>query len=317
MTRSAIRAELLRAVADALPEPIFVLDEDGRYVAVIGGSLREKYDDPSALLGRTLREVLPAPRAAEFLERIRACLAEERTVLHDYLLDSDEVHDEQATGGPRGAQYFEGSVVPLGVVENERRLVAWIAYNATERHQLLERLEEQRALLERQGSLLEHQAMTDDLTGLANRRRFMALLEREFGDRSALALITLDVDHFKRINDRRGHAAGDEVLRSLGRTLRASTRRTDVAARIGGEEFAILLPDTVLRAALDVAEKLRRTVRSQPVTITGEEPVHCTVSLGVASRAADDADPSALLQRADEALYRAKRSGRDRALAEE
>ena len=158
-------------------------------------------------------------------------------------------------------------------------------------------------------------AVRDHLTGLANRRALFEAAERELG-RSTLAprpttLLVIDADHFKGINDRHGHPGGDAVLRHLAGILSETFREVDVVARIGGEEFAVLLPSTDLARALPVAERLRANVAAQPALIGGQ-PVPCTVSVGIAVVRDGGDGIDRLLARADQALYAAKRSGRNR-----
>ena len=160
---------------------------------------------------------------------------------------------------------------------------------------------------------LEMQARCDPLTGLLNRRGlegqfdFAIALARRSG--RPLSLLTVDVDHFKRVNDTHGHGVGDQVLQGLARTLQQRLRRSDVAARIGGEEFVALLPDTGLEEAQAAADALRLAVAAQEYPQVG----HITISLGVSAlRGGDEDGASALLQRADAALYQAKGEGRNR-----
>jgi len=160
---------------------------------------------------------------------------------------------------------------------------------------------------------LQRLAITDSLTGLFNARHFSERLDSEI-DRArrygrSLSLVMLDIDRFKEINDRHGHAEGDRALAEFGRLLSDSIRRTDSAFRYGGEEFTILLPETDLDAAVAVADKIRDRVASEKLCGDVHEPL--TVSAGVTTLApAEDAD--AFLQRADEALYRSKDAGRNR-----
>lgn len=155
----------------------------------------------------------------------------------------------------------------------------------------------------------------DHLTGIANRRAFFdaAELELERCKRSPrdLALILFDVDHFKRINDTHGHPAGDAVLRHLAELLTTTFRQVDVVARVGGEEFAVLLPSTSLHGALGVANRLRQLVESRPVEVDGVR-IRCTISGGVAMMEDSIGGLDALIKRADRALYAAKESGRNR-----
>jgi diguanylate cyclase (GGDEF)-like protein len=156
---------------------------------------------------------------------------------------------------------------------------------------------------------------SDHLTGVANRRTFDAAAEVEIArwhrDPRPLSLILFDADRFKGVNDSHGHAAGDAVLRHLAARIASVFRPLDVVARIGGEEFAVLLPSTGLDDAIVAAERVRRAVEAEPVVVDGV-PIPVTLSGGVAAMNADTPDIAALLKRADQALYRAKDAGRNR-----
>jgi diguanylate cyclase (GGDEF)-like protein/PAS domain S-box-containing protein len=156
----------------------------------------------------------------------------------------------------------------------------------------------------------------DHLTGVANRRAFFEAAELELTRNRRtprpIALVLFDADHFKQINDRHGHPAGDCVLRQLGAALSLTFRQVDVVARVGGEEFAVLLPSSTLDGAAAVAERLRRLVESQPVICDGVSIAY-TVSAGIAAvDAGDTIDLDTLIKRADRALYAAKANGRNR-----
>lgn len=160
-----------------------------------------------------------------------------------------------------------------------------------------------------------HEAATDALTGLANRRSLDQLLDAWLlrpPTQQGLAVLMLDIDHFKSVNDRYGHAVGDATLKAFAERVRAQLRASDQCARYGGEEFAVLLPGASPEKALEVAERLRAAVAARPLV---EQPrVDNTVSVGVAWVAAGDGAKE-LLQRADAALYEAKRGGRNRVVA--
>jgi diguanylate cyclase (GGDEF)-like protein/PAS domain S-box-containing protein len=157
-----------------------------------------------------------------------------------------------------------------------------------------------------------HQAETDPLTGLYNRRlfnaRFEAELERAARFRRSLSLVLLDIDHLKKINDTLGHPAGDAAICAVADVLKGRLRRHDIAARIGGEEFAALIVESPIEQAALVAESLCNAVGQRPVPNVGR----VTASLGIASYPADAVDRDELFRLADEALYRAKRAGRNR-----
>ena len=124
-------------------------------------------------------------------------------------------------------------------------------------------------------------------------------------------MLVIDLDHFKRVNDTHGHAAGDEVLLQTSRRLAAMARETDTVARVGGEEFLLLLPGTQRDGARQVAQRLLAQLREHPMLFAGS-PIPITASVGVSQVEAGDADAAAVLARADQALYRAKEQGRDR-----
>jgi diguanylate cyclase (GGDEF)-like protein len=163
--------------------------------------------------------------------------------------------------------------------------------------------------------IIQRQAITDELTGLVNRRRFMEALATEVTRAgtldSPLAAILADLDDFKLVNDRFGHYMGDEVLKAFADLAREHLRDIDVLGRLGGEEFAILLPETDIHGAASVADRIRHSVSDAPLTTLGREKVSVTASFGVAElepgQSGDD-----LLRGADTALYRAKDAGKNR-----
>lgn len=167
--------------------------------------------------------------------------------------------------------------------------------------------------LTRQNAELSVLSRTDRLTELSNRRhgeeRLQAEMETARRHQQPLAVLMLDVDHFKQVNDQHGHGAGDAVLQELARRMQGILRLGDIAARWGGEEFLVVLPNTALTGAIALAERYLQIVRDVPVTIHNAQPCAVTVSIGVTDAAGLDFD--AVLRQADEALYRAKREGRD------
>ena len=179
-----------------------------------------------------------------------------------------------------------------------------------------ERIVRYQKTLQEQQSQLEHLAREDALTGLANRRRFEERAREEClraqRYHHPLSILLADLDHFKSINDTYGHAFGDTVLKDMGQTLLRHCRTSDLCARHGGEEFTVLLPETELPEACKVADRLCAAVRNL-VFRQSSGIVHVTVSFGVVSMNHDDLQTlEELLEQADQALYAAKRNGRDR-----
>jgi len=162
-------------------------------------------------------------------------------------------------------------------------------------------------------------ATQDGLTGLGTKRHFLTELDAEVAaarrNQEPLTLIMLDIDHFKRVNDTHGHPAGDKVLKGVAGILRKKVRRSDGNSfRYGGEEMIVLLPRTDLAMAMGVAERLRAAVEEKKFTIDRRKSLHVTASFGVARFDLGMKDGAALVEKADEALYRAKRGGRNRVI---
>lgn len=167
---------------------------------------------------------------------------------------------------------------------------------------------------------LEQLVRTDSLTGAANRRYFVEQLQMEIQralrENTPLSILMMDLDHFKRINDTWGHAAGDDVLRNFAAIVGDLVRSTDLFARLGGEEFALLLPNTELEGALEVALRILELARQQTIP-AGSGLIRYNLSIGAAHLAEQETRYEHLLKRADEALYRAKESGRNQVVTEQ
>jgi diguanylate cyclase (GGDEF)-like protein len=217
--------------------------------------------------------------------------------------------------GYREARELTGALRGLvdDLTQHERELTALA-------QQLEQRVRDRTQELSEANALLETMAMTDALTGLANRRHFGDQLAKEVVRAAAIAkpvaLVTLDIDHFKRINDQYGHPAGDAVLRQVALLLEEQVRGSDLLARVGGEEFAVLAVEAPLAEATQLGERLRAAIAGAAPISVGRSDVQVTVSVGVAVLwpRADDVlrTPERLLAAADEALYSAKRNGRNR-----
>ncbi len=207
---------------------------------------------------------------------------------------------------------YSVALLTVAFVNNRRSRVA--VAGQLKVMQLSEELQDALTSERRALSALSKSAVTDELTGALNRRGVLTDLDNELARcrrfRHGLAVLMIDIDHFKSINDTHGHACGDEALRSVVRALQSMLRTTDILGRFGGEEFLVLLPELDEQGALIAAERLRAKVAANVVEFEGKR-LSPTISLGLALHAADETGDR-LIARADEALYAAKRNGRNR-----
>lgn len=298
MTVSSLhRVGFAIAVIDALSAHICVLDSNGQIIAVNQawqnfGAANSQAADFSDI-GCNYLEICGsssgpgAAEAGDFATGVRMVL-EGSTPLFQM---------EYPCHSPTVSRWFLGRVTPLELPEGG----AVISHENITSRRLLE--------IE-----LEKLAATDALTGLPNRRYFLDRANIEFEKvrrfHTPTSLVMIDVDNFKSVNDTHGHAAGDEVLKSISRVCRDRLRQSDVLARFGGEEFVILLPDTNVLDAARVAEVLRKSVEEGPVK-TDDGIISVTASFGVTQIFSGDATLETALARSDRALYKAKRAGRN------
>ncbi len=223
--------------------------------------------------------------------------------LHHEVFQGKSATVEFRIEGKRGGRYWlDTHAAPLFDDQGKVKALVGVTRDITERIRLVEEL--------------EHQAKIDFLTGLVNRRCFLELSEQELVRArrydSPMSILMMDIDFFKHINDNYGHKAGDQVLQKLASTCKFELREVDIIGRMGGEEFAILLPETPSQPAQEVAERLRLALYNTRVELTEKHTqIQFTVSLGVASMTKSHETLDALLQDADDALYQAKNQGRN------
>lgn len=282
----------LYEVMAQLPDPIFILSEDGYYVEYIGGMEQQSYHDGNPLAGKQLADVLPSEMAMWVKAQVAESLASGQVRVVEYELSAAEVGGINAAVGPQGVQRFEGKIAPLPSLYDGKRAVAWVTRNITRQFELQQRLLRQNE--------------TDQLTGLYNRRFFFEHCQQLRAGDEPCGLIMLDIDHFKQINDRYGHQQGDRALQRFSGCIDALLRADDLFVRSGGEEFLILLPRIDEAGLLQMAEQIRAAVEALPA-----DPVAMTVSLGT-TLVRPEEEINQALARADEWLYRAKRAGRNR-----
>lgn len=292
MADAKASAEMLRSTMDSTADGIVVIDDDDR-VAYANRRFTEMWRlSPSGIAGSDARR---------FVELVSGQLTDPElfaSKMDELARSQDPDLDALIFKDGREFERYSRPLLRDGFVRGR----VWSFRDISERR----RSEEQ----------LVHLANHDPLTGLLNRRRFDEEMERKLAEAQRYelrgALVFLDLDQFKDVNDSRGHRAGDQLLIGVARILKDRARDTDVVARLGGDEFSLVLPHTGPREAMTLAADLLDGIRSH-VFVVGEAPLRITGSIGVAMFDADLSGPEELLARADLAMYKAKEEGRNRA----
>jgi len=329
--RSHERTSILRRVLPSMNKLEAVIDYTndagdrvvgyGTPIAKYGLTLvvEERYDEAFAPLLAAFRRVLSINLAVVLLfgvaaYRVAVSIARPIEALSEAARRISE--DEDNVKLPETRARDEVGVLTRTFSEMTARLAnkaEALERSQAETEQAVQQMREQYAELQRVNEVLEQLSITDGLTSLHNHRYFQEQLAKEIkrSDRvgDPLALILIDIDHFKKWNDQLGHAGGDEVLRKIAKVMNEIVRETDILARYGGEEFALILPKTEMDGAVRLAEKIRTTVAESSIVIDlPSQHMRLTVSVGVNVYRGD---ANALFSGADQALYRAKDGGRD------
>ena len=221
-----------------------------------------------------------------------------------------------------GKKYLDVHITPLH--DHRKRFLGWAVIMddistrkqaEKELHAVNKRLKQQLGEIQDLQDKLHEQAMRDPITGVYNRRFLEETLSREISHAqrkgNPLSIIMLDIDFFKKVNDSFGHKIGDDVIISLSKLLQTETRDSDCVSRYGGDEFVLVMPEMTKEDAFQRAELWRNAIKSKELLI-GEYRIGITVSMGISTFPANGSDSEALLKAADEALYQAKATGRDR-----
>ncbi len=291
------KEEELETLIENLPSMVFVKDaEDLHYVHFNRAGEELLGISREQLIGFSDYDLFPLEQAELFAARDRQ------------VLESGEVLniDEEQITTHKGMRYFHTRKVCLNDATGHPRYLVGISNDITESKEYKDRL--------------DHLATHDSLTGLFNRRVLEERLQDEMNRVQRygfeLSVFMLDIDYFKQVNDTYGHHAGDEVLRHLSKLMQESIRKSDFAARYGGEEFSIVLPITPQAEAIELAERLREKISRLVIPVADNKTISVTISIGVASARDVTRSWEELLDTADNALYRAKESGRNRVKAE-
>lgn len=293
---------VIAALIEESLDAVVIIDEDS--------AIRYVNRAMEALSGYAAQEAVGQPLAALLPP---ATGAGHEGYVANYLLGN---HASSVLGKVRefAIRHRCGEMIPVEMKALDLGMAGGVRYLGA----FMEDLRPRRMLEARHNELLaqlERQALTDPLTGAPNRRAFedeaMRAMARARRTGGPLAVGIGDIDHFKRVNDQHGHPAGDEVLRSLAKTIREAARNTDIVARIGGEEFGLLFPGAALEQAAQVAERIRLAVEAHPVVTPDGAALRITLSIGLADLRPDGHLDDAMAA-ADGALYAAKEQGRNR-----
>lgn len=315
--RPITEARLL-AMVNASGDSFWEMDVARRFVHISDNMCRMMGYPREELRGRPVLEFMTPEYRAEIIR-----LAAERSSADNPLAQTGPIRHEGEFFRKDGSRlWIETVSVPVFDEAGGHIGYFGITRDMSERkraeHALVEANRQLEAQLSRINELhakLSEQAIRDELTGVHNRRHFVAVaeheLERARHHGAALSLVMLDIDHFKSVNDMHGHPSGDLALQAVGAMLSASTRPGDLACRLGGEEFAVLLPGTGHDGAMERAEDWRAALAAMPIPTDGAE-LRLTASFGVASFPGQAASLVELMKVADARLYRAKAQGRNR-----
>lgn len=296
--RAPLESELQFQVLEQLPNPLLIKDADLRYVWV----------NPAfcEFFGRTFDEVVGGTDSVVFADRQASqCNGGDLRVLESGEVD----HAPETVDGPQGEQREIITRKSRITLSDGRSLLVGVLHDVTEVSMLNAALQASEAELHEKAAELERLSNTDLLTDCLNRRGLLSAIEANKVPQPA-SVLAADIDHFKAINDQWGHDVGDDALRHVVDRVRSCMRAGDELARVGGEEFVLLLPGCPPDDAVEVAEQLRATVESTPMCV-GDQAANITMSLGLVHGLTLPGDIDAALRQADDLLYAAKADGRN------
>lgn len=296
----ALLSDLATSLFNTVPDPFFIISEDGTYLEVLGGTERTLYDDGTPMKGKNIYSFMEKDFSDYFVQKIRETLAGNVLNCFEYSLDTDKVTLPKLEG-PGGKQWFEARMFPMPNLHLGLRVVTAMIINITDRRLLQQRLKDLSYL--------------DPLTSLANRRYFMERiaeeLEEHYAKGTSVHVLLCDIDHFKQINDQYGHLAGDEILIGFTKVVHQVLKFTHTIARFGGDEFIISLVGMSTSQVLEKCNELRLAVQEYPFMHEGTK-INVCISIGVAVASPLTDDINSLVGFADKGLYEAKKQGRNR-----
>ena len=289
MNNSNIHSHLV-AIANAMPDPIFIMGQDGSYLDIVGGQERTLYADGSSLIGKTYKDVLPEKMAERFLKVVHRAIASSSLQEIEYQLANNEVNGLES--GPSGGQWYEARVYPIESEAYGQPAVIWLAINITSR----KHMEEQ----------IEHLSSTDPLTDLYNRDFFLDLVDEEINkaklNHKAISLIKIDLDCFKRITDGYGHEKGDNAILMAAHAIENVVKELGYIGRLSCDQFMVVLPEVKAVDAFRIAKLAQENISGQIIKLEGNVKTCLTSQAGVTELRKPEEDSHALLKRVNEAI---------------
>lgn len=294
MTEIHTTASHLEAIANAMPDPIFVMGQDGTYLDIVGGQARNLYADGSSLIGKTYQEVLPEQMANRFLKVVQRAITSGQLQEIEYQLANNEVEGVQE--GPKGGQWYEARVYPVTDGTYDQPAVIWLAINITSR----KHMEEQ----------IEHLSSTDPLTELYNRDFFLDLVNEELNkarlNNKALSLIKINLDCFKRVTDGYGHEIGDKAILTAAHALKNVVKDLGYIGRLSCDQFMAVLPEVKAVDAFRIAKLAQETIAAQKIKLDDDQVTCLTSHAGVTELRSSEEDSQVLFKRVNEAIQAAE-----------
>lgn len=280
----------LVAIANAMPDPIFIMGQDGSYLDIVGGQERTLYADGSSLIGKTYRDVLPEKMAERFLKVVQRAIASNSLQEIEYQLANSEVSGLEA--GPTGGQWYEARVYPIESDAYGQPAVIWLAINITNR----KHMEEQ----------IEHLSSTDPLTKLYNRDFFLDLVDEELNkaklNNKPISLIKIDLDCFKRITDGYGHEVGDKAILMAARSIDNVVKELGYLGRLSCDQFMVILPEVKAVDAFRIAKLAQEKISGQTIKLDDGSTTCLTSKAGITELRQPDEDSQTLFMRVNEGI---------------
>lgn len=281
----------IEAIANAMPDPIFVMGEDGTYLDIIGGQERSLYADGHSLIGKTYADVLPEKMAQRFLKIVRKAIRTQQLQEIEYQLADAEVDGIDSPRLSEG-QWYEARIYPIETEAYEQPAVIWLAINITKR----KHMEEQ----------IEHLSSNDPLTDLYNRDYFMGIVDEELNkarlNKRALSLSKINLDCFKRITDAFGHEMGDKAILTAAFAIKNVIGDLGYIGRLSCDQFMVVLPEVKAVDAFRITKLAQETISSQTIPLDEKEKTCLTSHAGVTELKSTEENSQVLLKRVNKAI---------------